>query len=244
LPSFDPPQGAGRAGADHGATYKADANEIGLEGAMPTPAQYALIRQLARNVHVLKGQLARSTAASLGSSGSANLASATAALPGQIAVAEAELAAAAEAAGVPLAEATMAAGQTAAGGAATGGIFSTIGSWFGLSGMAATVAGALAVTAVLGVAAYGISRYAGKHAADAPVAAGPRGVPGGDRTAPDQPRTDTASNAPINCRQYCMDHAGNAPADYMPCTNISTGMTGNEEACSAASARARTGPVN
>jgi hypothetical protein len=52
------------------------------------------------------------------------------------------------------------------------GVFTRIGSWFGLEGTAATLAGVAAVTIVLGGVTYGIARFAGSRAGDEPVHAG------------------------------------------------------------------------
>lgn len=68
---------------------------------------------------------------------------------------------------------TTAAAEVTAGTGGAVGLFSTIGSWLGLSGTAATVAGVLVVTAVLGGVTYGAATYLGSKAGDKPVQAGP-----------------------------------------------------------------------
>lgn len=67
----------------------------------------------------------------------------------------------------------------ASAGAATGvvGFFQTVGGWLGLTGAAATAAGVLATTVVLGGLTYGGARLAGSLAGDKPIAPGPLGTP-------------------------------------------------------------------
>lgn len=105
-----------------------------------------------------------------------------------------------------------AAGTVAGGGAATGvttGILGTIGGWFGLTGTAATVAGAIAVTAVLGGIVYGAATFIGGRSGDQPVAPGTRGT--GANCPPQTPRLQRCPWTPADATLqpcppgYCWD---------------------------------------
>ena len=63
----------------------------------------------------------------------------------------------------------------AGGGGVVTGTLAAIGEWLGLSGTAATVAGAVVVTAALGAATYGVANLAGRFAGDDSVQVGSRG---------------------------------------------------------------------
>jgi hypothetical protein len=203
---------------------------------MPTPKQFATIRDLARRLQDIEGQIARAAESGFSSSSTGNLGTASEALEGELATTKALLAEAAESAGVPLAEATTEIGLTTATATAGSGVLGTIGGWFGLTGTAATVGGMVAVGAVLIGGTIGIATLAGSHSGAAPVVAGPRGAPTAAQIAAPAPEpVDTTSTALINCRQYCMDHTGDNPASYLPCANhIPDSMNATEATCDAA----------
>ena len=78
------------------------------------------------------------------------------------------------------AKAAQAAEMAAGGGSSGGGLlagfaraFARVGSWIGLEGTAATLAGAALTAAVVAGATYGIAQFAGSRAGDEPVHAGP-----------------------------------------------------------------------
>lgn len=103
-----------------------------------------------------------------------------------------------------------AAGTVTGGAAATGGgILATIGGWFGLTGMAAVVAGAVVVTAVLGGITYGAATFIGSRSGDKPVAPGTRGT--GQNCPPQVPRmqrcpwTPTWASLQPCAPGYCWD---------------------------------------
>ena len=202
---------------------------------MPTPAQYAAIRELARRLRDIEGQIARAAGSGFSSTSTGNLGAASEALQGELEATKLLLGEAAESAGVPLAEATVNAGLPAAA-AAGSGFLGTIGGWFGLTGTAATVGGAVVVGAVLIGGAIGVAKLVGSHSGAASVVAGVRGAPTpGQLAAPPAQPVDTTSTALINCRQYCMEHTGDNPASYLPCANhIPESMNGTEVTCNAA----------